>query len=543
MQGMMMHRDLRIIDILTFAAEAYPDQGILSVQEDGSLHRVGYAEVLSRVAQLAHAFDKIGINPGDRVGTLAWNSHRHFELYYGISGVGAVCHTLNPRLPREQLIYMLHHAEDQVLCVDPNLVPLVEDLADDLPKDIVLIALCTAEDMPDTTLNMLFYEELISGYPTSYDWPTWPEDTAAGLCYTSGTTGAPKGALYSHRSTVIHAMMVPLGFTHSFQAGRKVLPVVPLFHVNAWGLPYVAPLTGMTMVMPGRHLDGDSLWHLMEREQVWSAWGVPTVWAGLLAAIEAQGRLPKGFGDLVVGGAAAPRQMIEAYENMGVFVNQVWGMTEMSPVGTRGILPPSMVNASADEVIEAKLGAGRRLFGVDFKITDESGTRLPHDGTTSGELFVRGNGIIAQYFNNEDATIAAIDAEGWFGTGDVATIGPDGRLVIRDRTKDLVKSGGEWISSIDLENAAISHPGIATCAVIAVPHPKWDERPVLVAVAASDPPPTLEDILAHLAPDFARWQLPDDLIWVEELPLTATGKVSKLQLRQRFADYVLPEFK
>jgi len=543
MQGMMMHRDLRIIDILTFAAEAYGDQGIVSACEDGSRHRISYPQVLGRVAQLSHALVAMGVQPGDRIGTLAWNSFRHFELYYGISAIGAVCHTLNLRLPREQLIYMLHHAEDRVLFVDPSLVSLVEGMGDDLPAGIRLIVLCDANDMPESSLDLVCYEDLIAPQPAQYDWPRWPEDTAAGLCYTSGTTGPPKGALYSHRSIVIHAMMVPLGFTNSFHAGRKVLPVVPLFHVNAWGLPYVAPLTGMTMVMPGRHLDGESLYQLMDAEQVWSAWGVPTVWAGVLATIRDKGTPPNGLGDLVVGGAAAAASMIAAYEEMGIYVNHVWGMTEMSPVGTRGIVPSQMADAPLAAQIEEKSCAGRRLFGVEFKIVDDTGAVLPHDGASTGELFVRGNSVIRGYFNNAQASATVMDADGWFGTGDVATIGPDGRLVIRDRAKDLVKSEGEWISSIDLENAALSHSRIKTCAVVAVPHPKWDERPILVAVAASDDHPTLEEIHAHLASDFASWQLPDDLVLVEELPMTATGKVSKLKLRQELAGYILPELR
>lgn len=543
MLGLMMHRDLRIIDILTFAAEAWPDQGLVSALEGGGLHRQSYPETLGRVARLAQALSGLGLGESDRVATLAWNSHRHFELYYGITAIGAVCHTLNPRLAREQLAYMIRHAGDRAICVDPDLVPLLEGMAGDLPEGLRLIVLCDKGGVPDSALELVCYEELIAPYGPVYDWSEWPEDTAAGLCYTSGTTGEPKGALYSHRSTVIHAMMVALGFTHSLKAGRKVLPVVPLFHVNAWGLPHVAPLTGMTMVMPGRHLDGQSLYALMQGERVWSAWGVPTVWAGLLGAIEAQGGPPEGFGDLVVGGAAAPASMIAAFEAMGVHVNQVWGMTEMSPVGTRGVLPPHLQGLSPESVVQAKRGAGRRLFGVEFKIVDDEGERQPHDGQATGELYVRGNGIIAGYFDNDAATDAAMDEEGWFGTGDVATVARDGMLVIRDRAKDLVKSGGEWISSIDLENAAVAHPEIAACAVIAAPHPKWGERPVLVAVAAGERWLSLEEVRAHLAPEFARWQLPDDVIYVEALPLTATGKISKLTLRRELAGHVLPELR
>ena len=541
MLGMMQHHPLRIIDILTYAAEAFPDQGIVSVREEGDIHRICYPETLGRVAQLAQALRCIGIGMGDRVATLAWNGYRHFELYYAISGIGAVCHTINPRLSLDQMQFIIDHAENRVMCVDLSLVPLVEAARPNLHKDLLVIILTDRTHMPDTALDALCYEDLLAAQTTQFDWPVFPEDTAAGLCYTSGTTGDPKGALYSHRSTVLHALMVIAGHPQSLCTSKSVLPVVPLFHVNAWGMPYTAPLVGMSMVMPGAELDGASLYTLMDREQVFSAWGVPTVWAGLLLEIQAQGRLPRGFTDLVVGGSAAPRSMIETYEDMGVNVNQAWGMTEMSPIGTRGILPANLKDAPLDARVEAKVGAGRRLFGVDFKLIGEDGRELAHDGETQGELHVRGNTVIAGYYNNETASASAIDPAGWFDTGDVATLDANGRLIVRDRAKDLVKSGGEWISSIDLENAAVSHAHVAACAVIAIAHPKWDERPVLVVVPEGNARVTLEDIHAHLTPRFASWQLPDDVLFVEELPLTATGKVSKLTLRQQFADYVLPD--
>ncbi len=543
MDGLMMHRDLRIIDILTYAAEAFPDQGIVSARDEGDLHRINYPDVLTRVAQLAQALRRMGVEQGDRIATLAWNSHRHFELYYGISGMGAVCHTVNPRLPVDQMAYIFEHAQDQVLFVDLSLVPLVEERKDCLLESTRIIVMTDAIHMPVSDLDLLCYEDLLAAENGRYDWPDLPERAAAGLCYTSGTTGNPKGALYSHRSTVLHALYAITGHPQSLKAGEKVLPVVPLFHVNAWGLPYIAPIAGMSIVMPGRHLDGASLYDLMNREAVFSAWGVPTVWAGLQAEIEARGTPPKGFRDLVVGGSAAPRSQIAAYEKMGVNVNQAWGMTEMSPIGVRGIMPASLKDAPVDRLVDEKVGAGRRMFGVDFKIADEDGNTLPHDGETAGELFVRGNGVIDAYYMNDAATKAAFDADGWFGTGDVATVGPDGRLIVRDRAKDLVKSGGEWISSIDLENFATAHPALSACAVIAVPHPKWDERPVLVAVATGDEKPSLADMHDYMSGAFAKWQLPDDIVFVDALPLTATGKVSKRTLRQQFADYVLPEFR
>jgi len=543
MQGRMMHRPLRIIDILTHAAEVTADQGIVSARVEGGIHRQTYPETLRRVAQLGHALGGLGVRTGDRIGTLAWNGYRHFELYYGVAGIGSVCHTINPRLSHEQLIYIIRHAGDRMLFLDLTFVPLVEALLPDLPRDLRFVIMTDRAHMPETTLEALCYEDLLAGQPTEYDWPDLPEETASGLCYTSGTTGHPKGALYSQRSTVLHAMQVPLCQTSSFRAGRRVMPVVPLFHVNAWGLPYTAPLTGMTLVMPGPGLDGPSLYRLMDAERVYSAWGVPTVWAGLLSEIEAQGRVPDGFGDLVVGGSAAPRVMIEAFEARGVNVAQAWGMTEMSPIGTHGVLPPALDDAPDAERIAAKCCAGRRVFGVEFKIVDDAGHRLPHDGEATGELYVRGNTVISGYFENAEASTAAMDEGGWFGTGDVASVGPDGQLIIRDRAKDLVKSGGEWISSIDLENAALSHPAIQACAVIAVAHPTWDERPVLLAVAAGGARPTLDDMRSHMAVHFADWQLPDDLLWVDDLPLTATGKVSKLTLRDRFADYIHPDLR
>ncbi|SLN23762.1 Long-chain-fatty-acid--CoA ligase [Roseovarius litorisediminis] len=543
MQAMMMHRPLRIIDILTYAVEAWPDQGIISVRTEGDIHRACYPETLGRVAKLSHALESMGINLGDRVATLAWNGYRHFELYYGASAIGAVCHTINPRLSAEQLVYIINHAGDRALFIDTTFVPIVEDLRDQLPRELTFVILTDRAHMPDTVLDALCYEDLLAPHDQTFDWKEFPEDTASGLCYTSGTTGHPKGALYSHRSTVLHALMVPTGQTRSFEAGRRVMPVVPLFHVNAWGLPYTAPLRGMTMVMPGGNLDGASLFRLMDAEKVYSAWGVPTVWAGLLEEIKKQGRVPEEFDDLVVGGSAAPKVMIEDYEARGVTVSQAWGMTEMSPIGSHGMLPPSLQDAPAADRIAAKACAGRRLFGVEFKIVDDEGQRQPHDGDARGELYVRGSTIIRGYFRNDAATKAAMDAEGWFGTGDVASISPEGQLVIRDRAKDLIKSGGEWISSIDLENAAVSHPGILSCAVISIPHPKWDERPILVAVAAGDKRPSLGDLHAHMAPHFTKWQLPDDVVYVDALPLTATGKISKLSLREQFADYRLPDLR
>lgn len=538
MKGSMMMRPLKIADILTFAAETHPAGELVSVRTEGDIHRATYAETARRVAQMAHGLKALGAQEGDRIATLAWNGYRHFELYYAISGIGCVCHTINPRLSAEQMTYIVSHAEDTMLFVDTTFVPLVAALRDQWPKGLKIVVMTDRAHMPDG--DYLCYEELLEGQAENYDWPDFPEETAAALCYTSGTTGNPKGTLYTHRSTVLHAMMVGLSLPAALQPGKKILPVVPLFHVNAWGLPYAAPLTGASLIFPGGALDGESLFKLMDDEGVFSAWGVPTVWLGLQAEIAKQGRIPDGFADMVVGGSAAPASMIQDFEERGVNVCHAWGMTEMSPVGTQGNLPAHLADISMEEKIAIKGKQGRRIFGVDLKIVDEDGKRLPHDGEAAGELFVRGNAITSGYFHNDEANAQAFDAEGWFGTGDVATIDKNGYLTITDRAKDLIKSGGEWISSLDLENTVMAHPRVANCAVIAVAHPKWDERPLLVVVPSPEGKPEVSELMALLDEHFAKWQLPDDVVFVDELPLTATGKVSKLRLRKSFADYKLP---
>lgn len=540
MQGMMMHRPLRIADILTFAEDVHGSAELVSATVEGPIHKASYRETAVRARKLAQALLRLGVEPGDRVATLAWNGYRHFELYYAISGIGSVCHTINPRLSVEQMSYIVAHAEDKFLCLDLTFVPLVEAILDHLPKGLRFIIMTDRAHMPETKLpGALCYEELVQAEDGAYEWPDFPEDTASGLCYTSGTTGHPKGALYSHRSTVMHALMAGISFNNCLRPGKRILPVVPLFHVNAWGLPYSAPLTGASIVFPGPNLDGASLFKLMDSEKVFSAWGVPTVWLGLQAEIDKQGRKPDGFGEVIVGGSAAPRTMIETFEKMDVSVCHAWGMTEMSPIGTQGSLAPPLSELPFDQQIDLKVKQGRRTFGVELKIVDDEGRRQPHDGVATGELFVRGNTVVSGYYNNEEASKAVIDDEGWFRTGDVAAIDPDGFLIITDRAKDLIKSGGEWISSIDVENMAIAHPDVANCAVIAVPHPKWDERPLLIVVPAEGADPDKEDILAHLAKGLAKYQVPDDVVFVDALPMTATGKVSKLTLRKTFGDYTL----
>lgn len=543
LRGMMMDAPLNISAAIRHGAEVHRDNTIVSASIEGPIHRTTYGETETRIAQLARGLLAMGIQPGDRVATLAWNGYRHFELYYAIGGIGAVCHTINPRLFAEQLVYIVNHARDRVLFFDINLAPLVAKLRAQWPADLVYVAMCAAKDLPkgDGLAGILAYEDLLAGQPGTIDWPRLDETTACSLSYTSGTTGEPKGALYSQRSSVLHALFTQASGMECLRPGRTILPVVPLFHVNAWGLPYIAPIVGINLVMPGIRLDGPGLFDLMEQEDVYASWGVPTVWLGLLGEMQKRGGKPRGLREAIIGGSAAPRALIEALENRGINVVHGWGMTEMSPIGTMGGLSPRQNALPFAERVDLKVRQGRRLFGVELKICDPAGRRLPHDGEAAGELFVRGPTVIAGYYENDKASAASFDAEGWFATGDVAKVTADGFLIIVDRTKDLVKSGGEWISSIDVENPALAHPGVAQCAVIGVPHPKWQERPLMIVVRSPGAQPTKAEIMATLEKAVARWQLPDDIVFVEEMPMTATGKISKLQLRQRFQDYRLPD--
>ena len=541
--GMMMNRPLLVSSIIDYAAEIHAEGEIVSATVEGPIHRYTYPEARKRIIRLAHALQTLGVKPGDRVATLAWNGYRHFELYYAISGIGAVCHTINPRLPDDQMSYIVNHAQDSFLFFDTTFTPIISRLKAGWPAGLHYIAMTDRAHLPEIAgiADLLCFEELLIGMPDEIVWPQFDENTASTLCYTSGTTGEPKGALYSNRSTILHAFMTLLGQRDSFAVGTRILPVVPLFHVNAWGLPYAAPLAGASMIFPGAKLDGLSVFELMEKENVTSAWGVPTVWQGLLVEMQKRGRKPAGFAEVLTGGSAAPLTMIEAFEKTyGVSVVHAWGMTEMSPIGTLGLLSPKMKALPVDDLIRLKCLQGRRAFGVELKICDEEGKRLPHDGEAFGELFVRGNTIISGYFNNEAASAKAFDKEGWFATGDVAKIRPEGFLVLVDRTKDLIKSGGEWISSIDVENIATGHPAVAQAAVIGMPHPKWDERPLLIIIKKAGADVSKDDLIAYLGQHLAKWQLPDDVVFVDAIPLTATGKISKLTLRKQFSDYKLP---
>lgn len=543
--GVMMNRPLLISSLIDYAAEVHPDQPIVSSTVEGGIHRYGYRAARARIAKLANALTAMGVKQGDRVATLAWNGYRHVELYYAISGIGAVCHTINPRLSVEQFNYIVNHADDKAIFFDLTFAPLIEKLHANWKGVKHFVAMTDGEHMPAPSATMpglACYETLLAGQSDQIAWPEFDENAGAALCYTSGTTGDPKGALYSHRSTILHALFTLTGMHKAFGTDQSILPVVPMFHVNAWGLNYLAPVTGTAMVLPGPKLDGKSLFDLMDAEQVKSSWGVPTVWLGLLAEMKARGRKPGRLSEVVIGGSAAPRPMIETFErDYGINVVHAWGMTEMSPIGSIGRLSVAEEALPLADRVTLKTNQGHRMYGVDFKIIGEDGKRLPHDGKTQGELHVRGNTIAASYFNDAKASARSHDNEGWFATGDVAKITPRGVLTIVDRTKDLVKSGGEWISSIDVEGAALAHPGLANCAVIGVPHPKWDERPVLVAVKQPGAEPTKEDIIKMLESKLAKWQLPDDVIFVDSLPLGATGKVSKKDLRAKFANYKLPE--
>jgi acyl-CoA synthetase (AMP-forming)/AMP-acid ligase II len=542
LKGLMMDRPLLVSSLIDFAAEVHSKVTITTSTVEGGLHRYSIADARVRIARLANALLALGVRPGDRVATLAWNTYRHFELYYAISGIGAVCHTINPRLFPDQLRYIVNHAEDRLLFFDLTFLPIVEKMRAECQTVGRYIALTDRVHMPAAAgmQDLICYEDLVATGDDGIVWPEFDENAACALCYTSGTTGEPKGALFSHRSTVLHTLFVVSCLPSAFGSGKPLLPVVPLFHVNAWGLPYAAMLSGTPLVFPGPRLDGASLFDLLDGETVYSTWGVPTVWLGVLAEMKKRGRKPKNFSEVIVGGSAAPPAMIAEFErDYGINVVHAWGMTEMSPVGTFGNLSVEMQAAPLAQRLEIKTRQGQRLFGVDFKIVDEAGNRQPHDGVAQGELLVRGPTVVSGYFNNAEASVAAIDEEGWFRTGDVAKVTADGYLTLVDRTKDLVKSGGEWISSIDVENAVIGCPGVANAAVIAVPHHKWDERPLLVVVKASGADPCKEDILGHLATRLAKWQVPDDVVFVEALPLTATGKVSKRDLRQKFSDFKL----
>jgi fatty-acyl-CoA synthase len=541
MHGLMMDMPLAISDLIRHADRHHGDTQIVSKRVEGDgLHRYSYREAHRRSRRLAKALARLGLAMHDRVGTLAWNGYRHFELYYAVAGSGAVIHTINPRLFEDQIVYIANHAEDRILCFDLTFLPLVEKLAPRLETVKRYILMTDRAHMPAKTSipGLACYEELLEAEDDRFDWPQFDERTAACLCYTSGTTGNPKGVLYSHRSTILHAYGAALPDVLNLSARDVVLPVVPMFHVNAWGLPYSAAACGTKLVFPGQHLDGRSLYELFEGERVTMSAGVPTVWLGLLQFMDANRLKFSTLKRVVIGGSACPPAMMRKFnDDYGVEVLHAWGMTEMSPLGCVCTLKEKHLGLDKEAQFAIRMKQGRPPFGVDWRIVDEEGRELAADGRTFGHLQVRGPWVMSGYFKGEGGNPLK---DGWFPTGDVGTLDPDGYLQITDRSKDVIKSGGEWISSIELENIAIAHPAIAEAAVIGVRHPKWDERPVLVAVKKPGASVTKEELLAFYEGKVAKWWMPDDVVFVEELPHTATGKLSKITLRQRFADYRLP---
>jgi fatty-acyl-CoA synthase len=539
MQALMQDQPLLISSLLAHAERVHPRAQIVSRLCEGGLHRSSYGELALRARRLANALAALGVGMGDRVGTLAWNTHRHMELYFAVSGKGAVLNTINPRLFPEQIEYIVQHAQDQVLCFDISFAPLVAALAPRLGCVRAWICLTDRAHMPpDLPPGTLCYEDLLAGASADYDWPQFDERTASALCYTSGTTGNPKGVLYSHRSTYLHSMGLCLAGSAAISPRDSCLVVVPLFHVNAWGMPYAGALSGAKLVLPGPALDGKSIYELLRDERVTMALGVPTVWLGLLNHVESEARPALQelcLERLLCGGSAIPPVMFTRCRNaLGATLMQAWGMTEMSPLGTVCALLQTHDNASEEEKLRVQARQGRPVCGVELALKDENGARLPHDGVAAGRLMVRGPWILSAYYGS-DAPV--LDEEGFFDTGDIANIDADGYLQITDRAKDVIKSGGEWISSIDVENAVMGHPDVAAAAVIGIAHEKWQERPLLVIVARVGSSPTRDEVLGYLASRVAKWWLPDDVVFVNELPYSANGKVQKMKLREQFKQY------
>lgn len=534
MHGQMMHLPLLVSSIIEHADRYHGDTEIVSRTVEGAIHRYTYRDAHRRSRKLANALGRLGVQQGDRVATLAWNSHRHFELYYAVSGMGAVVHTVNPRLFPEQMVWIINDAEDEIVFFDQSFAPLIKDLIEQCPKVKHWVALCEASALPPSGLDLSSYEELIGGESDVFTWPDLDENSACALCYTSGTTGNPKGVLYSHRSTVLHAMSAAMPDSLNLSARDVVLPVVPMFHVNAWGLPYTCAMVGAKLVMPGPALDGASLCELFETEGVTFSAGVPTVWLGVLQHLQNTGGKLTTLERLVVGGSACPPALMTTFaEDYGIRLQHVWGMTELSPLGTVNNLKQHQLDLPPEQRFATEIKQGRPPFGIELKIVDDAGKEVPRDGVASGDLLVRGHWVVEQYYRREESPLV----ESWFPTGDVATLDPDGFMQITDRSKDVIKSGGEWISSIEVENVAMSHPAVAEAAAVGIPHPKWDERPLLVVVLKQDQPTTASDILAHFQGRMAKWSIPDDVVLVDEIPHTATGKVSKLQLRQQMNGY------
>jgi len=540
MLGQMQQQPLLISSLIDFAERHHGDGEIVSRRVEGDIHRCTWADVARRSRQVANALDALALPIGARVATLAWNGYRHLELYFGVSGSQRVLHTLNPRLHPDQIVWIANHAEDQVLCFDMTFLPIVQAVHARCSTIQHWVALCEADKLPaDSGIpGLISYEAWIGRQSDRCSWPSFDENTASSMCYTSGTTGNPKAALYSHRSTILHAYAASLPDSMGISARDAILPVVPMFHVNAWGIPYAAALTGAKLVFPGGALDGKSVYELIEAEGVTFAAGVPTVWQMLLGHMKPAGLKFSTLNRTVIGGSACPPAMIDAFrEDYGVDVLHAWGMTELSPLGTVCTLKNKHLRLPAEEQMKIRMKQGRCIYGIDMKIVDSDGRELPHDGQAAGDLLVKGPWVIAGYYKPEGGSPLV---DGWFPTGDVATIDLDGFMQITDRSKDVIKSGGEWISSIDVENIAMAHPAVAMAACIGVRHPKWDERPIVCVVRKPGAEISREALLAFYEGKTAKWQIPDDVVFVDAIPLGATGKMLKTKLREQLKDYALP---
>lgn len=539
MQGLMQNWQLTVDKILDHAAHNHGDREFVTRNVEGKVVRTTYKAIHTRAKQVSNALLDDGIKLGDRVATLAWNTERHMEAWYGTMGIGAVLHTINPRLHPDQIAWIANHAEDRILIFDTTFLPLVEAAKDQFETIEKFIILTGPENMPENSLGAVSYELWIDGRSQEAEWGRFDENTACGLCYTSGTTGNPKGVLYSHRSNVLHTFITMGVDTLGMGAADVVLPVVPMFHANAWGLAFACPATGAKLVMPGADMSGKAIYELLDKEKVTITAAVPTVWLLLLTYLEENNLKLPHLRKVVIGGSAVPERILRTFEeNYDVEVFHAWGMTELSPMGTLGALPPSLIDAPHEEQIAFKLKQGRPPFGVELKILDEDGNELPRDGKTSGRLVCRGPAISSAYFKGDGGQV--LDENGFFDTGDVATLDEHSTMQITDRAKDVIKSGGEWISSIDIENFAVGHPKVANAAAIGIYHPKWDERPLLIVQPAPGETPSKEEVLEQLDGKIAKWWTPDDVQFVEEIPLGATGKINKLKLREMFKDYKLP---
>ena len=538
MLGNMQEGQLLISGLIEHAETYHKDTEIVSRSVEGPIHRYTLKDAADRSRKLANALGKLDLQQGDVVGTLAWNTFRHFELYFGVSGIGCVVNTVNPRLFPEQLIYIINHAQNKYLFVDLTFVELVESISDSLESVKGIIILTDKDHMPETKLkNVICYEELIADESNEYDWPVFDENTASSLCYTSGTTGNPKGVLYSHRSTLLHTWIVSSGNVGKISSSSVILPVVPMFHVNAWGIPYASAMFGAKLILPGPLMDGASIYELIDLEKPDLLMGVPTVWLGLLQYLNETNQTLDSVSTALVGGSAAPRTMIQEFEEKhNVFLMHGWGMTEMSPLGTATSRTAEMDNMDIESRYDLQEKQGKAFFGVEMTIADDDGNELPKDGVAFGRLLVKGPTIVERYFKSNESSL---DKNGWFDTGDVAKIHPEGSMEIVDRSKDVIKSGGEWISSIDLENAAVGHPAVAEACVIGVLHEKWDERPLLLVVKVEGKDLSKEEILAFLEDKVAKWWLPNDVIFVSELPHTATGKLLKTNLRDEYKEHLI----